>query len=62
MIRPKHYNYHNRSRPAMRERTILITSVKRSHLKEYSSLTSSGKYLKRDPGASLNIMPQSTML
>nr|DAQ82020.1 MAG TPA: hypothetical protein [Caudoviricetes sp.] len=62
MIRPKHYNYHNLSRPAKRERTTLTTSGKRSPLKEYSSSTLSGKYLKSDPGASLNTMPQSTML
>nr|DAT63047.1 MAG TPA: hypothetical protein [Caudoviricetes sp.] len=31
MILPKHYNYHNLSGPAQRERTTLITSVRRSH-------------------------------
>nr|DAO96752.1 MAG TPA: hypothetical protein [Caudoviricetes sp.]DAZ37970.1 MAG TPA: hypothetical protein [Caudoviricetes sp.] len=31
MIQPKHYNYHNRSGLAQRERTTLITSARRSH-------------------------------
>nr|DAM19572.1 MAG TPA: hypothetical protein [Caudoviricetes sp.] len=62
MILPHLYNYHNRSRPARRERTTLTISGKRSHLKEYSSPTSSGKYLKRDPDVSLNTTLLPTML
>nr|DAS14693.1 MAG TPA: hypothetical protein [Caudoviricetes sp.] len=31
MIRPKHYNYHNRSGPAKRERTTLTTSGVKNH-------------------------------
>nr|DAP46181.1 MAG TPA: hypothetical protein [Caudoviricetes sp.] len=54
MIRPHLYNYHNRSRPSKYARTTLTTSGRRSHLKEYSSLTSSGKYLKGDLDASLD--------
>nr|DAQ28687.1 MAG TPA: hypothetical protein [Caudoviricetes sp.] len=62
MIRPKHYNYHNRSLLSKYVRTTLTTSGNRSPLKEYTSQTSSGKYLKRDPDASLNTMRPSMML
>ena len=62
MIRPKHYNYHNRSQPAQRERTILTTSGKKNRLKEFTSQVLHAKYLKSDPDESLHITPQYMML
>lgn len=61
MIRPKHYNYHNRSQPAQRERTTLTISGRRNRLKEYTSPTSSGMFLKSEADASLNTMQPSMM-
>ncbi|WP_307996879.1 hypothetical protein [uncultured Bacteroides sp.] len=61
MIRPKHYQYYNLSQPAQRKRTTLTTSGNRSLLKEYTSLTSSGMFLKSAADASLNTMQPFTM-
>ncbi|WP_289622049.1 hypothetical protein [Bacteroides congonensis] len=62
MIRPKHYQYYNLSRPSKYARTTLTTSGNRSLLKEYTSLTSSGMFLKSAADASLNTMQPSMML
>lgn len=61
MIRPKHYNYHNRSQPAQRERTTLTISGKKNHSKAFTLRVLSGTFLKSEADVSLNTMPLFTM-